>query len=120
MRADAFLSLIDAKLIERIPDIIDSPFVHLDAAILVVYYGVLYHGCSLPSTVTNKIHDIKYARQVHLCCLRSLPNWQREATGTTTDFIAAMLTVCLTSLRNDLISNPMPRLEYRPSASTTI
>ncbi|KAH6995897.1 hypothetical protein BKA56DRAFT_627619 [Ilyonectria sp. MPI-CAGE-AT-0026] len=92
MRVDAFLSLIDAKLIEQIPDIIDSPFVHLDAAILVVYYAVLYHGCSLPSTVTNNIHHIKYARQVYLCCLRSLPNWQREATGTTTDFIAAMLT----------------------------
>ncbi|KAF7553332.1 hypothetical protein G7Z17_g3685 [Cylindrodendrum hubeiense] len=92
MRADAFLSLIDAKLIRQIPDIIDSPFIHLDAAILVVYYGVLYHGCSLPTSLTNNPHHIQYARQVYLCCLRSLPNWQREASGTTTDFIAAMLT----------------------------
>ncbi|KPM44456.1 hypothetical protein AK830_g2139 [Neonectria ditissima] len=90
MRADAFLSLIDAKLIMLIPDIIDFPQVHLDAALLVVYYGVLYHGCSLPASLTNNVDHTNYARQIYLCCLRSLPSWQREATGTTTDFIAAM------------------------------
>ncbi|KAK7425747.1 hypothetical protein QQZ08_007722 [Neonectria magnoliae] len=90
MRADAFLSLVDSKLIMLIPDIIDFPQVHLDAALLIVYYGVLYHGCSLPTTLTNSVDHTNYARQIYICCLRSLPSWQREATGTTTDFIAAM------------------------------
>ncbi|KAK7421174.1 hypothetical protein QQX98_002303 [Neonectria punicea] len=90
MRADAFLSLVDSKLIMLIPDIIDFPQVHLDAALLIVYYGVLYHGCNLPATLTNNVDHTKYARQIYICCLRSLPSWQREATGTTTDFIAAL------------------------------
>ncbi|KAH6896014.1 hypothetical protein B0T10DRAFT_479304 [Thelonectria olida] len=92
MHTDAFLSLADSKLIKIIPDIIDMPHVHLDAAILVVYYGILYHGCSLPTdmSMANVIPLSKHARKIYLCCLRALPNWQREATGTTTDFMAAI------------------------------
>jgi hypothetical protein len=96
MHTDAFLSLADSKLIKIIPDIIDMPHVHLDAAILVVYYGILYHGCSLPTdmSIANVIPLSKHARKIYLCCLRALPNWQREATGTTTDFMAAIFMVC--------------------------
>ncbi|KAJ0325455.1 hypothetical protein Brms1b_000763 [Colletotrichum noveboracense] len=50
MQTEMFVSLINLKLIKLIPDLLDLPHVHLDPAILVVYYGILYHGCALGAT----------------------------------------------------------------------
>ncbi|KAM5376810.1 hypothetical protein ACJZ2D_005297 [Fusarium nematophilum] len=91
VRTEAFIDLVDSKLIHVIPDIIDMPHVHIDAAILVIYYSILFRGCSLPTNLVDA-SDAKFARQAYLCCLRTLPNWQREATGTLTDFVAAIFT----------------------------
>ncbi|KAK7453122.1 hypothetical protein Landi51_04117 [Colletotrichum acutatum] len=96
MHTDMFLSLVNPRLIEMIPDLLGLPHVHLDPAILVVYYGVLYHGCALGSTVQANEEGQKYIRMLYVCCLRTLPLWQREATGSTTDLIAA-LTMCRTA-----------------------
>lgn len=90
-----FLSLVNRKLIELIPDIIGLPHVHLDPAILVVYYGILYHGCGLPVSGTDPRNSQEYMRKLYLGCLRSLPAWQREATGSTTDLMAAIFMVSL-------------------------
>nr|XP_036577229.1 fungal specific transcription factor [Colletotrichum truncatum]KAF6784141.1 fungal specific transcription factor [Colletotrichum truncatum] len=90
MHTEMFVSLINLKLIKLIPDLLELPHVHLDPAILVVYFGVLYHGCALGATFEGSADGIQYVRMLYLCCLRSLPLWQREATGTTTDFIAAV------------------------------
>jgi hypothetical protein len=94
VRTESFLTLVDSRLIKIIPDIIDMPHVHLDAGIIVVYHTILYHGCVLPAAFVDA-NDTKYARQIYLCCLRALPNWQREARGTMTDFVAATLMVCI-------------------------
>ncbi|KAK1854556.1 fungal specific transcription factor [Colletotrichum chrysophilum] len=97
MQTEMFVSLINLKLIKLIPDLLDLPHVHLDPAILVVYYGILYHGCALGATFEgNAGSGLQYVRMLYLCCLRSLPLWQREATGTTTDFIAAIF-MCRTA-----------------------
>ncbi|KAK1701652.1 hypothetical protein BDP67DRAFT_22684 [Colletotrichum lupini] len=96
MHTDMFLSLVNPRLIEMIPDLLGLPHVHLDPAILVVYYGVLYHGCALGSTVQANEEGQTYIRMLYVCCLRTLPLWQREATGSTTDLIAA-LTMCRTA-----------------------
>ncbi|KAJ3454559.1 hypothetical protein MRS44_013159 [Fusarium solani] len=90
VRTESFLTLVDSRLIKMLPDIIDMPHVHLDAGIIVVYHTILYHGCVLPAAFVDA-NDAKYARQIYLCCLRALPNWQREARGTMTDFVAATL-----------------------------
>ncbi|KAK6207949.1 fungal specific transcription factor [Colletotrichum tabaci] len=96
MHIDMFLSLVNPKLIEMIPDLLEMPHVHLEPAILVVYYGILYHGCALGSTSQEVDEGQKYCQMLYVCCLRSLPLWQREATGTTTDLIAALF-MCRTA-----------------------
>jgi hypothetical protein len=94
MPTEMFKSLVNRKLINMIPDLLELPHVHLDPAIIVVYYGILYHGCALDATFEESLGNLQYLRMLYLCCLRSLPLWQREATGTTTDFIAAAFMVC--------------------------
>ncbi|TKW49366.1 hypothetical protein CTA1_12961 [Colletotrichum tanaceti] len=101
MHVDMFLSLVNPKLIEMIPDLLEMPQVHLEPAILVVYYGILYHGCALRLTSEEAADEAgdegqKYCQMLYVCCLRSLPLWQREATGTTTDLIAALF-MCRTA-----------------------
>ncbi|KAI2896353.1 hypothetical protein CBS63078_5644 [Aspergillus niger] len=94
MPTDMFLTFINRNVLELMPDIVGLPYVHVDAAIIVVYYCVLYHGCSLPvkkpDDATTYFPGIRYSRRLYLCSLRSLPGWQREATGSMIDFIAAL------------------------------
>lgn len=93
MPAELFLSLVDRKLIEMIPDLLHMRHIKLDACMLLVYYAILYHGCFLPGKRSYGSPDKKYARQLYICCLRTIHIWQREATGTVTDFIAAIYMV---------------------------
>ncbi|GKT46796.1 uncharacterized protein ColSpa_06977 [Colletotrichum spaethianum] len=55
-----FLSLVNLKLIEMIPDLLELPHIHLDPAILVVYYGILHHGSVLGSTSKETDEGSKY------------------------------------------------------------
>lgn len=68
------------------------PHVHLDSCIIVIYYSVLWHGCAIASTGRGSTQsDLwRYTKSAYLGCLRALPGWQREATGTITDLIAAI------------------------------
>jgi len=93
MQMHMFITLVNVKLIKAIPDILESPHIHLDPAVLVVYYNVLYHGCVFGPKITGPLQAADYTSALYVCCLRSLPLWQREATGTHTDLIAALLMV---------------------------
>ncbi|KAF2420356.1 hypothetical protein EJ08DRAFT_598435, partial [Tothia fuscella] len=92
MTTDIFLGLIDRKLIELVPDLLESSHVTLDPAVLVVYFGILYHGCSLSDESDYPFGKAssKYVEKLYIACLRSIPGWQREAKGTSTDLIAAL------------------------------
>ncbi|KAF5631672.1 fungal specific transcription factor factor [Fusarium sp. NRRL 25303] len=92
MPTDIFLSLVDRRVIELLPDMIGLPHIHLDPAILVVYYYILRMGCTIPVVDQEQnVHftGIHYARSMYIYCLRAIPNWQREAVGSTTDLVAA-------------------------------
>jgi hypothetical protein len=107
MQTDMFFNLVDRKLIEVLPDIVDLPQVHVDAAVLFIYYGILYLGCELHGVDSGVYAGRDYSRLLYLGCLRALPGWQREATGSTTDFAAALFMVftrsnifCMVSISN--------------------
>ena len=89
-----FSGLVDRKLVEVLPEIIDSPHIHIDAAILVIYWGVLFYGCSFSGQLQMLQEEtMKWTNITYMACLRSIPGWQREATGTIMDLVAAMTTV---------------------------
>jgi hypothetical protein len=98
-----FVSLIDRRLIELMPELTEMEHVHVDAAITLIYYTVLYHGCGIVAS-TQSPENIRYYKAAYACCLRALPAWQRETSGTTTDLIAAlsMALVCADSFDYDL------------------
>lgn len=90
--SDMFLSLIDKRFVEMMPDMLNFEHIHFDSCLLVIYYGVLWHGCCSfmerdPST-TEEVK--KWVKLTYLGCLRAVPLWQREATGTITDMVAAI------------------------------
>ncbi|GJN71554.1 fungal specific transcription factor [Purpureocillium lilacinum] len=91
MATDMFLSLVNRRLIQLIPDIIDLPHVHLDFSVQVLYYAILFHGATLNVSNTTRIRGQDYAKSCYLGALRALPQWKREATGSATDFVAGIL-----------------------------
>ena len=93
MATDMFLSLINKRLVQLIPDMVGLPHVHLDFSIQVLYYAVLFHGCTLNVSNTPTARGTDYAKTCYLGCLRALPGWRKEATGSTTDFVAALFMV---------------------------
>jgi hypothetical protein len=86
-------ALVDRKLIDMMPDLITMEHVHLDACILLIYYCILWQGCFFLNTSSCKSPDRRYARQIFICCLRTIPIWKQESSGSVTDFIAAMYMV---------------------------
>lgn len=104
---ETFLSLVDRKTIELIPDMLLMRHVTLDPCILIIYYVILWRGCYILNTRSFHSPDGRYARKLYLCCLRTMPCWQKEATGSITDFIAAIFMVCY-SLAS-LYSSHVPR-----------
>ncbi|OJI99475.1 hypothetical protein ASPVEDRAFT_38888 [Aspergillus versicolor CBS 583.65] len=83
-------ALVDRKLIDIMPDLIDMDHVHIDPCMLIIYYCILWQGLFFHKGSPFIGIDNHDARQVFICCKRTIPIWQREATGTVTDFIAAM------------------------------
>lgn len=86
---DMFLSLLDKKFVEMIPDMLEFPHIHIDSCVLVIYYGVLWYGCTKSMEYEPSERARKWSKLTYLACLRALPGWQREATGTVTDILAA-------------------------------
>ncbi|KAE8414368.1 hypothetical protein BDV36DRAFT_303474 [Aspergillus pseudocaelatus] len=83
-------AMVDRKLIDMMPDLIGMDHVHFDASMLVIYYCILWQGLFFRKPTSCTSTDRHYARQVFICCKRTIPIWQQEATCTVTDFIAAM------------------------------
>lgn len=100
MHTDMFVTTINETLMEAIPDLLELPHIHVNPAILVIYYCVLHHGCVFGPTIPGPHQAADYASALYVCCLRALPMWQREAAGTSTDLIAALLMVRVTSVSN--------------------
>jgi hypothetical protein len=90
-----FVSFVDRRVLELLPDIITLPHIHVDPVMLVIYYSIMYHGCSLKASNTASHDSLAYMNASYLGCLRAVPNWEREASGTMTDLIAALYTVSL-------------------------
>lgn len=88
-----FLGLFERRVIQMIPDIIDLPHIHVDPVILVIYYTVMYHGCSLKASNISSVVGIDYMNASYLGCLRAIPLWEREASGSITDLLAALCVV---------------------------
>lgn len=88
-------ALIDAKLLHLLPDLIQMKHVHVDACFLVVYYCVLWQGHFMLDEVTASLkeQDPRLSRNIYISCLRAVSTWQRQASGSVTDFIAATLMV---------------------------
>lgn len=89
VHSDMLVNLIDRRLIELIPELVEMDHAYLDGSITFIYYIVLYFGCSIAASTPNSA-DIQYCKAAYICCLRALPGWQREATGSTTDLRAAL------------------------------
>ncbi|EYB21358.1 hypothetical protein FG05_35108 [Fusarium graminearum] len=84
-------ALIDAKLLHLLPDLMQMDHVHVDACVLVVYYCVLWQGHFVLDEVTARLkeQDPRLRRNIYISCLRAVSTWQRQASGSVTDFIAA-------------------------------
>ncbi|KAB8276230.1 hypothetical protein BDV30DRAFT_48087 [Aspergillus minisclerotigenes] len=83
-------AMVDRKLIDMMPDLIGMDHVHFDASMLIIYYCILWQGLFFRKPTSCTSNDHHYARQVFICCKRTIPIWKQEATCTVTDFIAAM------------------------------
>lgn len=91
-----FVSFVDRRVLDLLPDIINLPHIHVDPVMLVIYYSIMYHGCSLKASNTTSLDSISYMNASYLGCLRAVPSWEQEATGTITDLIAALYVVSST------------------------
>ena len=86
---------MDMKLMRMVPDLISMPDVTLEPVIHVLYHSILHYGASFPShyTMQQGSDRTDYPTAAYIGALRSLSAWQKEATGTKTDFAAAILMV---------------------------
>ena len=95
----SFISVLHdhENLFKMLPALVDEVHVHIEPAILVIYYIVLYHGCCLPpSDILTGLPDpdsFCYMESTYLLALRTLPSWQRGATGSLLDLTAASMMV---------------------------
>ncbi|KAH7142727.1 hypothetical protein B0J13DRAFT_555987 [Dactylonectria estremocensis] len=87
---DSFPSFINMKLMHLIPEIVNMPEVSIEPVVLVLYYGILYHGSMLIETDGDPPGG-NLTQQIYGCCLRALPPWRERALGTKTDLITAIL-----------------------------
>lgn len=91
------MGLTDRKVIGLMPELFSMDHVYADAAIVLIYYAVLYHGCDIAAWIANP-DAIHYSKPLYIYCLRALPGWQREATGTITDLIDAISIISLSGI----------------------
>ena len=120
MRVDIFPSLLNEQLIRLLPDLIGLPHIHFDASIMIVYYNVLYHGCVLDGADLKAGGDD--GRLIYQQILRLVPVWERQASGTIVDLLAAtfmvyLATFCPTALST--LYNKLYRCVQPPRTRTT-
>ena len=91
---------INRSLLRMMPELVMMDHVHIDACMLVIYYCVLQQGsyfradrsrsASSPRAARPSLRDLD---SVYVSALRAVALWQHEATGSLTDFVAAVLMV---------------------------
>lgn len=74
-----------------LPDILDLPHVHVDTVLLIIFYGILYDGSCLDPTATSR--NMEWAQNLYAYNMSMVSSWQREATASTMDFVAAIIMV---------------------------
>jgi len=80
------------KLFMILPDLLNQEHVHVDPAIILMYYGVLFNACCLPSSANLPSQSAsEHTDRLYQLLLRTLPAWQRTSTGSTTDLSAAFM-----------------------------
>ena len=107
-RKPAYLwtNVVDKELIELMPDIVGRPRIHVDPVILVIYYCILYNECAFSETPSSNPNESEIIKSCYIGCTRSLQLWQREASGSLSDFIAALCIVGSESPSNTTRSSP--------------
>ncbi|KAF7165704.1 hypothetical protein CNMCM5623_009804 [Aspergillus felis] len=85
---ELFVSLVDSELIMKLPDVMNMPHVQLDVSILLVYYLLLYQGCSIEDDKSSASSDL--ASRLYLKCISILPQWRDKAAATTMYFVGAL------------------------------
>ena len=116
-----FVSFVDRRVLELLPEITNLPHIHVDPVMLVIYYSIMYHGCSLRASNITSHESLAYMNASYLGCLRAVPSWEREASGTMTDVIAALYTVSLDYPRSLYTTfSHVLRVAWLLSSSTTI
>jgi hypothetical protein len=94
MPLDTFLRHLDKGVIEAMPDVLGLPHLHFDTTLLVIYFGILYCGCTLSAADDFPQNQSRsYIKMLYVSCLRAIPGWQQQASGTVLDLVAAMLMV---------------------------
>jgi hypothetical protein len=66
------------------------PQIHVDPVIMVIYYCILYNGLAFGSDTSLSPDNSKVLHCAYIGCIRSCQVWQREASGTLSDFVAAL------------------------------
>ncbi|KAH7357012.1 hypothetical protein BKA65DRAFT_219360 [Rhexocercosporidium sp. MPI-PUGE-AT-0058] len=75
-------------------DLLENPHVRIDFATQIVYYNLLFMGM-----VVHEDRDVEhgfYGRQIYCQILSLIPEWEREESGTSMDFIASFFTMSIT------------------------
>ncbi|PYH81053.1 hypothetical protein BO82DRAFT_355028 [Aspergillus uvarum CBS 121591] len=80
------------------PNIIDSPRIRLEPVLYVLYYAILYIGCTFSANNGTAEPNFELAGSCYLACLRVLPVWQPQADGSALDFVAALFMVRIAML----------------------
>lgn len=80
---------IDLNMLRAMPDIVNSPHVHVDPAATLMYYAFIFEGRS-----SGPKRSAAAAKHDYIKCLQAVPAWHESATGTVMDMMVALTTVC--------------------------
>jgi hypothetical protein len=96
MKSECFLWLVDSDLLTSVGDVMASTHVHVDPAVKVIYYNLLFNGYSFTSGRTRA-----GTRALYLQCLAAVPQWQKEAKAALPDLAAASILTWSTAISFD-------------------
>ena len=76
-----------------LPDIIGLPHVHVDTVLLIIFHSILYDGSCLDPMAKSR--SMEWAQNLYAYNMSLVSSWQREATASSMDFVAAVMMVSL-------------------------
>lgn len=81
------------SILLQLPEVVGKSHISVKPCILLIYYCVLREGSCVLNGSSTRMSDLECGQELYAACLRLLPVWQREATGSIYDFMAAFLMV---------------------------